>query len=87
MILNILKNQKIFGTPKTRKFFSVKVKPNSPKSEFDESLSFAYLKASPEKNKANIELIKLLAKHFKVSSTRIRIIKGLTSREKMVEIK
>ena len=66
---------------------SIKVKPNSSKSEFDEKNSLAFLKAPPKNNKANIELIKLLAKHFKVSSSQVKIIKGLRSREKVVEIK
>jgi len=64
----------------------IKVKPNSSKSFFDSNLNLAFLKSSPEKNKANLELIKLLAKHFKVSSSQVKIIKGLTSREKVVEI-
>ena len=66
---------------------SIKAKPNSSKSSFDEDKNIAYLKASPEKNKANVELIKLLAKHFKVSSAQVRIMKGLTSKEKVIEIK
>jgi uncharacterized protein (TIGR00251 family) len=64
----------------------IKVKPNSSKSEFDEKNSLVYLKSSPEKNKANLELIKLLSKHFKVSSSQVKIKKGLTSKEKKIEI-
>lgn len=64
----------------------IKVKPNSSKSEFDEKTNLAYLKSPPQDNKANIELIKLLAKHFKVSSSQVKIKKGLTSREKTIEI-
>jgi uncharacterized protein (TIGR00251 family) len=65
----------------------IKVKPNSSKSEFDEKNSLAYLKSPPQDNKANIELIKLLAKHFKVSNSQIRIVKGLISEERVIEIK
>jgi uncharacterized protein len=65
----------------------IKVKPNSKESSFDKETNSACLKSSPENNKANIELIKLLAKHFKVSSSRVKIVRGLTSREKVVEIK
>ena len=65
---------------------SVKVKPNSGKSGFDFENKIAYLKSNPEKNKANIELIKLISKHFKVSSSRVRIISGKTSRNKRIEI-
>lgn len=65
---------------------SIKVKPSSSKSEFDALTNIAHLKASPEKNKANIELIRLLAKHFKISSSQIKILRGLTSKEKTIEI-
>jgi len=44
------------------------------------------LTSRPEKGKANQELIKKLAKHFKVSSSQIRIIAGLKTRRKIVEI-
>ena len=43
-----------------------------------------YLKSPPEDNKANIELLKLLKKHFKAQN--IKLIKGHTSRNKVVEI-
>jgi len=65
---------------------SIKVKPNSSKSEFNEKNSLAFLKSHPQNNKANIELIKLLAKHFKVPSSKVKILKGLTSRQKTIEI-
>ncbi|MGC9058435.1 MAG: DUF167 domain-containing protein [Candidatus Nanoarchaeia archaeon] len=51
-----------------------------------ESENLVYVKAAAEKNKANIELIKTLAKYYKVSSSQVRIIKGLCSREKIIEI-
>lgn len=44
------------------------------------------LTSKPEKGKANLELIKKLAKHFKVPSSQIRIVSGLKSRRKIVEI-
>lgn len=40
----------------------------------------------PEKGKANEEIIKKLAKHFKVAKSSIRIIVGKTSRNKIIEI-
>ena len=45
----------------------------------------AYVKALPIKNQANIELLKLLQKHFKTSS--VKIIKGQKSRLKLISIK
>jgi len=45
------------------------------------------LKSVPEDNKANIELLKLLKKYFKVEVDDIKIIKGKTSKNKLVRIK
>jgi uncharacterized protein len=44
------------------------------------------LKSRPIKGKANEELIKLLAKKYAVSKSQIEIIKGLTSKNKLVKI-
>ena len=43
-----------------------------------------YLKSSPENNKANIELIKLLRRYFDKD---VRIINGKSSMRKTVEVK
>jgi len=43
------------------------------------------LKKSPEDNKANEELTKLLKKYF--NEKNVKIIKGLTSRNKIIEVK
>ena len=44
------------------------------------------LTSKPQGGKANLELIKKLAKHLKVSSSQIRIVSGLKSRTKFIEI-
>ena len=44
------------------------------------------ISSKPEKGKANLELIKKLGRHFNVSSSKVRIISGLRSRRKIVEI-
>jgi uncharacterized protein (TIGR00251 family) len=44
------------------------------------------IKSPPERGKANRELVKKLATHFGVGEDRIRIISGLTSRKKLVEV-
>lgn len=44
------------------------------------------LKASPIKGEANKALVKIIAKHFKTSISNIEIIKGLTSKTKLVRI-
>ena len=68
----------------------IKVKPNSGKKEVQKISDDEYivsLKERAENNKANIELIKLLSKELKVSSNNIKIIKGLKSKNKIIEIK
>ncbi|MEM2925076.1 MAG: DUF167 domain-containing protein [Methanocellales archaeon] len=44
------------------------------------------LTSQPEKGKANLELIKKLAKYFNVPSTQVKIVAGLKTRRKIVEI-
>ena len=44
------------------------------------------LTSKPEKGKANLELIKKLAKHFKVPSSHVRIVSGLKSKRKIIEV-
>ncbi|MDD5192822.1 MAG: DUF167 domain-containing protein [Candidatus Nanoarchaeia archaeon] len=68
----------------------IKVKPNSRKQEIEKIEGENYkisLKSKPKDNKANIELLKLLKKHFNVESKNIKIIKGLKSRNKIIEVK
>jgi hypothetical protein len=44
------------------------------------------IKSQPERGKANKELVKKLAAHFRVGEDRVRIISGLTSRKKLIEV-
>jgi uncharacterized protein (TIGR00251 family) len=44
------------------------------------------LTSPPIKNRANRELIDLLSRYYRVSKSAIRIIRGVHSREKLVEI-
>ena len=65
----------------------VKVKPNSKEQEIIKTGENEYkisLKEKAEDNKANIELLKLLKMHF---GKEVRIVKGLKSRNKIVEVK
>ena len=68
--------------------FKVIVKPNSKenKLEYFDKGGNAYrisIRAKPEDNKANIEIIKFLSKLLK---KKVKIISGLKSREKIIEI-
>ncbi len=69
------------------KKINVKVKPNSRKQKIKKISDNEYLvlvKSKAEKNKANIELLKLLKKYLQKN---IKIIKGKKSKNKVVEIK
>ena len=45
------------------------------------------IKSEPKHGKANRELIKRLAKHFAVLPQNVKIVSGLTTRKKLVDIK
>jgi uncharacterized protein len=40
----------------------------------------------PEKGKANDEVIKMLAKYFGVAKSKVKIVRGTTSSQKVIEI-
>lgn len=66
----------------------VKVKPNSKTEELvQEGDSFiARVKEPPKEGKANQAVIKLLAQHFGISLSQVRITSGFNSRNKVIEI-
>jgi uncharacterized protein (TIGR00251 family) len=66
----------------------VKVKPNSKTAEVSqESDSFIVkVKEPPKEGKANQAVIKLLAEHFNVPQSRVRILSGFRSRNKVIEV-
>lgn len=67
----------------------VKVTPKASKNEiigWEGDLLKIRLTAAPEKGKANDSLIALLSKKLKIAKSRIHILKGETSRQKLVEI-
>ena len=45
------------------------------------------VKAMPQDGKANEAVIELLAKHFKVAKSNVKIVTGLTSRNKIVDVR
>ena len=62
--------------------------PGSSREELveEKELVKVYVKAPPDKGKANKALLKLLAAEYGVSKSRVRIVSGLTSRKKIVQI-
>ena len=45
-----------------------------------------YIKEPPIKEKANKKIIEIISDYFKVSSSKIKIVSGLKSRNKIIEI-
>ena len=71
-------------------YLKIKVHPNSPTTEIKEILEDESIKinisAVPERNRANLELIKFLAKEFNVDKNNISIISGKAERVKLIKI-
>jgi uncharacterized protein (TIGR00251 family) len=68
---------------------NIKVIPNASKNELQKTADGyrAYVQSPPTDGKANATLIKLLSKEFGVPKSNIEIIRGLTTREKVVVVK
>lgn len=67
----------------------IKVKPGSSKNEvkkIEENFYEVRTTTIPEKGKANEKVIELLSDFFDIPKSKIRIVKGQTSREKEVEV-
>jgi hypothetical protein len=68
----------------------VVIKPGSTKGPLIEAQPdgslVVYVRQIASDGRANVALIKLLAKHFKVPKTRIQILRGHTNRHKLIEI-
>ena len=69
---------------------SVHIKPNSRHREEvmknDDDTLTVYIKAPAIEGRANAAAIKLLAKHFKVAPSKVKLIRGATSKYKIFEI-
>ena len=66
----------------------VKVKPNSKTEDISrEGDSFIIkVKEPPKEGKANQAIIKLLAEHFGVPQSQVRILSGFRSKNKVIEV-
>lgn len=69
---------------------SIHIKPNSRHREEvvknDDDTLTVYIKAPAIEGRANTAAIKLLAKHFKVTSSKVKLVRGVTSKYKIFEI-
>ena len=68
---------------------SVHVSPNASKNEivsFEDGLLRVRIAAPPVKGKANAELVAFLAKALGLKKSQVTIVKGASSRDKLVSI-
>lgn len=69
---------------------SVHLKPNSRHREEvvvgDDGVLTIYTKAPAIEGWANLAAVKLLAKHFDVSSSKVKLVRGTASKYKVFEI-
>ncbi len=68
----------------------VKVFPSSKREEVIKKSEDSFevkIKEKPEKGRANREVVKVLGSYFKISESKIRLIKGFKKRNKIFEIK
>ena len=67
---------------------NIKVIPNAKKEKIitDDKITKIYVTAQPECGRANRAVIKLLSKQLNTSKSKIKIIKGEKSREKIIKI-
>ena len=69
---------------------STRLKPNSRHREEvvanDDGSLTVYTKAPAIEGRANLAAVKLLAKHFGVSSSNVKLLRGAASKYKMFEV-
>ena len=66
----------------------IKVYPKSSRQEVlvKDGIIKVYIRTSPEKGKANDEVKEVVAKFYKTKKRLVKIIKGKTNRNKVLEI-
>ena len=67
----------------------VKVMPHSPKEEMTKQgdVYIVRIREAPVEGKANEAVIRLVAERFRVPKSDVKIVSGLTSRNKIMEIR
>lgn len=72
----------------SQKIFNIRVTPHAKQNKVldNNGVLRVYTTIAPENGRANSAVIELLAKHLDVPKSRIKIIKGLTARDKVVAI-
>ena len=72
----------------SQKIFNVRVTPRAKQNKVVETdgVLRVYTTIAPEKGRANDAVIELLSKYLKVPKSKIKILKGLTGRDKIVAV-
>lgn len=68
---------------------SIQVQPNASRNEvrcFKDGVLHVRIAAPPVKGKANQELIKFLSEIFNVSKSELTIVKGMSSKKKIIAV-
>lgn len=65
----------------------IKIKKSESKIFKKDNFWIIEIKSSPEKGKANKEIIKIIAEYFSIPKDKVIIIKGKKSQNKIIEIK
>ena len=70
------------------KNFNVRVTPHAKQNKVVESdgILRVYTTVAPENGRANTAVVELLSEYFDIPKSRIKILKGLTGRDKIVTI-
>ena len=70
--------------------FSILLKPNSRHREEvvvgDDGVLTIYTKAPAIEGRANLAAVNLLAKHFSVAPSKVKLLRGATSKYKVFEV-
>ena len=72
----------------SQKTFNIRVTPHAKQNKVVEAdgVLRVYTTVAPENGRANDAVIKALAKHFGVAKSQIKIVRGVTARDKVIEI-
>lgn len=72
----------------SKKIFNVRVTPHAKQNKVVESNGVlrVYTTVAPENGRANNAVIELLSKHFDVAKSQIKIVRGVATRDKVIEI-
>lgn len=71
-----------------QKIFNIRVTPHAKQNKVVENdgILRVYTTVAPENGRANDAVVELLSEHLGIPKSRIKIIKGLTGRDKVVTV-